>query len=566
MGYNCLLYVFTPVSLMCSNWYLTYTPQGHESRLNLDTEGDPSNRMYTRALPVPRQLLDLPQQWRQVLTPTIILFFVPLIFFFFLARCWSSRLSKKGRLHLPPCPPGLPILGNLQQVGALPHRSLWKLARRHGPVMMLRLGRVRTVVVSSAEAAREVLMTHDADCCNRPDTPGPRRLSYDHKDVTFGPYSKHWRDRRKLFVVEFLSKRRVQATWYAREAEMEKLISRLTSAEARPVSMEDHIFEYMNSIIGTVAFGNVYVTKQFTHKKHFHDAIDEAMRVRSSFFSAEDYFPNALGRLVDCVTGVALLREKVFREFDAFYETIIEQHLNPSCAKSGKNGSLIDVLIGLMKDHQGSLTFNRDHVKAILTNTFIAGISTGSVTMVWAMAELIRNPWILKKVQDEIRTMMVQPEDLPKLKYLKMVVMETLRLHPAVPLLVPRVTLRNIKISGYDVPAKTRLFLNTWAIGRDPTNWDNPEEFNPDRFEGKDVKFDGTHFEFLPFGAGRRMCPGMAMGLATIEFTLANLLYSFNWNLPEGATVEGMSMEEAEGLTVHKKTPLMLVPTRYKWQ
>ncbi|TVU31389.1 hypothetical protein EJB05_23073, partial [Eragrostis curvula] len=490
-------------------------------------------------LPVPMQLLDLPQQWQQVLTPTLILVLLPLIFYI-LARCWSSRPSKKGQLHLPPCPPGLPILGNLHQVGALPHRSLWKLARRHGPVMMLRLGRVPTVVVSSAEAAREVLRTHDADCCSRPDAPGPRRLSYDHKDVTFSPYSKHWRERRKLFVVEFLSKRRVQATWYAREAEMEKLISRLTSAERRPVSMEDHFFEYMDGIIGTVAFGNVYGTKQFTYKKHFHEAIDDAMRVRSSF-SAEDYFPNALGRLVDRLTGVALLREKVFQEFDAFYEKIIEQHLDPSCIKTRKNESLIDVLIGLMKDRQGSLTFSRDHVKAVLT------------------------------VQDEVRTAvskkeMVQPEDLPKLKYLKMVVMETLRLHPAVPLLVPRVTLRDIKISGYDVPAKTRLFLNAWAIGKDPTNWDNPEEFNPDRFEGKDINFDGTHFEFLPFGAGRRMCPGMAMGVATIEFTLANLLYNFNWNLPEGATIKGMSMEEAGGLTVHKKTPLMLVPTRYKWQ
>ncbi|KAK3129145.1 hypothetical protein QOZ80_6BG0472300 [Eleusine coracana subsp. coracana] len=437
--------------------------------------------------------------------------------------------------------------------------------------MMLQLGTVPTVVVSSAAAAREVLKTNDADCCSRPDTPGPRQLSYDHKDVAFSPYSDDWRERRKLFIVEFLSKRRIQTTWHARESEMDKLVRRLTIADGRPVSMEDHIFEYMDAIIGTVAFGNIYGTEQFTYKKHFHDAIDEAMRVRSSF-SAEDYFPNALGRLVDHLTGIALLRKRVFREFDAFFERIIQQHLDSSSSTKPKSkGSLIDVLIDLMKEHEGTIRFSRDHVKAMLTNTFIGGVDTGSVTMVWAMAELIRHPWVLKKLQDEIRSAVrtnerVRPEDLSKLTYLKMVVMETLRLHPALPLLVPRVNMRHIKISGYDVPTNTRLFVNAWAIGRDPANWHNPEEFYPDRFEGKDVNFSGTHFEFLPFGAGRRMCPGMAMGVATTEFTLANLLYNFNWALPEGVTREAMNMEQAGGLTVHKKTPLILVPTKYRGQ
>ena len=128
--------------------------------------------------------------------------------------------SRKDWIHLPPSPPGLPFLGNLHQMGALPHRSFRDLAQQHGPVMLLQLGRVPTVVVSSAEAAREVMQTQDADCCSRPDTAGPRRLSYDHKDVAFSPYSKQWRERRKLLVVEFLNTRRVQDAWYAREAEV----------------------------------------------------------------------------------------------------------------------------------------------------------------------------------------------------------------------------------------------------------------------------------------------------------------------------------------------------------
>uniref|UniRef100_A0A453QDA4 Uncharacterized protein n=1 Tax=Aegilops tauschii subsp. strangulata TaxID=200361 RepID=A0A453QDA4_AEGTS len=143
-----------------------------------------------------------------------------------LLTCRSSKAKAQG-YHL------LPILGNLHQMGDLPHRSLRELARRHGPVMMLRLGTVPTLVVSSADAARDVLKTHDADCCSRPDTPGPRRLSYQHKDVAFSPYSEFWRERRKLMVIEFLSKRRIRATWHAREAEVGKLVSGLASTSQR---------------------------------------------------------------------------------------------------------------------------------------------------------------------------------------------------------------------------------------------------------------------------------------------------------------------------------------------
>jgi len=194
------------------------------------------------------------------------------------------------------------------------------------------------------------------------------------------------------------------------------------------------------------------------------------------------------------------------------------------------------------------------------------------VTIIWAMAEVVRKPEVLKKVQEEVRAVVgskgrVQQDDVAKLRYLRAVVMETLRLHPALPLLVPRETMRRITVSGYDVPAKTRVLVNAWAIGRDPASWDDPEEFVPERFEGEEAAasfFNRAQFEFLPFGAGRRMCPGIDMGVATTEFTLANLLYCFDWELPEGVRVEDVNMEEAGGLTVHKKTPLLLVPTRYK--
>ncbi|KAL6642598.1 hypothetical protein ACP70R_020779 [Stipagrostis hirtigluma subsp. patula] len=512
-------------------------------------------------------LLDLSrvQQW----PTTLLLALLPLLSVLFLAAARWRRSGRRRRLRLPPGPASLPVLGHVHlMVGALPHRSLSELARRHGAVMMLRLGAVPAVVVSSAEAAREVLRTHDADCCSRPATPGPRRMSYNHRDVAFAPYSEYWREMRKLFVIELLSMRQVQATWYAREAQDRQAHRRSNQRRWDTGVPGGSYLRFMDGFIGTVALGNIYGTERFAYKKHFHHIIDDAMSVMDSF-SAEDYYPNVVGRLVDGLTGLVARREAVFKELDAFFDMIIDHHLDPSRTTPDHGPDIIDVLIGLMKKHQGTLDFTKDNIKGLLSNIFTGAVDTSSVIIVWAMSEMVRNRMTLKKAQDEVRAVVgnkerVQPDDMPKLKYLRMVVKETLRLHPPAPLLVPRETLQDTQICGYDVPAKTRIFVHVGAIGRDPTNWDDPDEFNPDRFEGKDVDFNGAHFEFLPFGSGRRACPGMAMGLATTEFTLANLLYCFNWELPEGVTAENMNMEEASGLTVRKKTPLMVVPTRNK--
>ncbi|CAD6207685.1 unnamed protein product [Miscanthus lutarioriparius] len=394
----------------------------------------------------------------------------------------------------------------------------WRAAT--GPSCFLRLGSVPTLVVSSAEVARGGDEGARRRLLQPPRHAGARRLSYDHKDVAFSPYGDYWREMRKLFVVEFLSARRVRAADYAREAEVDKLIGRLSSAGGKAVQLEDHIFGLMDGVIGTVAFGNIYGTEQFAHKKHFHDVLDEAMSAKAGF-STEDYYPNAAGRLVDRLTGAAARRERVFRDLDAFFDTIIDQHLvDPSSRATTPGGhgpDLIDVFVDLMEERRqrqaGSHHFTRDHIKGLLSNVFTASVDTSSVTMVWAMAELIRRPAMLRKAQEEVRTVVdgggrerVHPDDVSKLRYLKAVVKETLRLH-----------------------RRCRCCCRGRRCG-------TPEEFDPDRFDGDDgvVDFNGTHFELVPFGAGRRMCPGMAMGVATMEFTLANLLYCFDWELLEG--------------------------------
>lgn len=306
------------------------------------------------------------QQWQRQLqsTTTLALFILPLVALLLLCR---SKGSNSRRLRLPPGPWSLPLIGNLHQIGALPHQSLRALARRHGPVMMLRLGTVPTVVLSSPAAARDALKTHDADCSSRPPSAGPRVLSYGYKDIAFSPYSEYVRGMRKVFVFELLSMRRVQAARFAREAQVDKLIDELTRLGPSPVAIHEHIFATVDGIVGAFAWGETYAAEQF--KGEFIHVINESLALLSSF-SAEDFFPGIGGRFVDRLTGLLSRREKIFSKLDGFFEHVIDQYLDPTPGKPDDDGSckshLVQELIGLWREHGATKNITRDHVKAIL--------------------------------------------------------------------------------------------------------------------------------------------------------------------------------------------------------
>ncbi|TVT97632.1 hypothetical protein EJB05_57123, partial [Eragrostis curvula] len=262
------------------------------------------------------------------------------ILYLLVLALWRS--SKQCQRHHPPSPRGLPVIGNLHQLGALPHRSLHALARTHGPMMLLRLGRVPAVVVSTPELAREVMRTRDADCCSRPGSPGPRRLSYGLKNVAFAPYDDYWREMRKLFVVEMLRAKRVQSIWHARETQVDKMIGNLERAQGQPANLSEEIFAHVDAIIGMTAFGSV--------------------------FSAEDFFPNAAGRLVDRLTGMAARRERCFRDLDGFFQMVIDQHLDPARPRPPEQGGgdLVDALIAVWKEQRDGVAFDQDNIKGMI--------------------------------------------------------------------------------------------------------------------------------------------------------------------------------------------------------
>ncbi|EYU25266.1 hypothetical protein MIMGU_mgv11b017547mg [Erythranthe guttata] len=182
------------------------------------------------------------------------------------------------------------------------------------------------------------------------------------------------------------------------------------------------------------------------------------------------------------------------------------------------------------------------------------------------MAELMLHPTVMSKAHKELSDIVglnntVEESHIPKLKYLEAVVKETMRLHPAIPLLIPRSPSQSSTVGGYTIPRNTMVFINVRSIQRDPSIWDNPLEFKPERFlDGESGKCDfrGNHFHYLPFGSGRRICTGIPLAERMLTHLLASLLHSFDWEIPKGEST--LDMSEAFGIVLRKATPLVGIP------
>ncbi|PHT85206.1 Cytochrome [Capsicum annuum] len=266
---------------------------------------------------------------------------------------------------------------------------------------------------------------------------------------------------------------------------------------------------------------------------------------------------------IDKLTGLTDRLEKNFKNLDEFYEELIEQHLDPNKPKSIE-GDLLDILLQLKKEKSTSIDLTLEDIKAILMNVLLAGSDTSAAAIIWAMTTLIKNPKVMKKVQEEIRRSVgkkdgiLNEDDIQNLPYFKAVIKESFRLYPSVPLLIPRESMEKSTLEGYEIQTGTIIHVNAWAIARDPEIWENPEKFIPERFLNNNIDFKGQDFEFIPFGAGRRGCPGIALGVASMELASSNLLYAFDWELPRGMKKEDINTDAKRGLTTHKKNDLCL--------
>nr|X2EVV9.1 RecName: Full=Parthenolide synthase; Short=Tp2116; Short=TpPTS; AltName: Full=Cytochrome P450 71CA1 [Tanacetum parthenium]AHM24033.1 parthenolide synthase [Tanacetum parthenium] len=472
--------------------------------------------------------------------------------------------SSMAAFNLPPSPPKLPIIGNIHHVFSKNvNQTLWKLSKKYGPVMLIDTGAKSFLVVSSSQMAMEVLKTHQEILSTRPSNEGTKRLSYNFSDITFSPHGDHWRDMRKVFVNEFLGPKR--AGWFNQVLRMEikDVINNLSSNPLNTsINLNEMLLSLVYRVVCKFAFGKSYREEPFNGVT-LKEMLDESMVVLAG--SSADMFPT-FGWILDKLYGWNDRLEKCFGNLDGFFEMIINEHLQSASETSEDEKDFVHSLVELsLKDPQ----FTKDYIKALLLNVLLGAIDTTFTTIVWAMSEIVKNTQVMQKLQTEIRSCIGRKEevdatDLTNMAYLKMVIKETLRLHPPAPLLFPRECPSHCKIGGYDVFPGTCVVMNGWGIARDPNVWKEiPNEFYPERFENFNIDFLGNHCEMIPFGAGRRSCPGMKSATSTIEFTLVNLLYWFDWEVPSGMNNQDLDMEEDGFLVIQKKSPLFLIPIKH---
>ncbi|CAI9102002.1 OLC1v1000185C1 [Oldenlandia corymbosa var. corymbosa] len=484
---------------------------------------------------------------------------------------------KNGRVHRrppPPGPPGIPVIGNLHQFDhSAPHKYLYQLAQKYGPLLSLKLGSLPVVVVSTARMAEEVMKNHDLVFCSRPPMVGQLKLSYNGLDIALAPYNEKWREMRKICVLHLLSIKRVQSFRPVREDEVSRMIGKIRreAADHKITNLSATVMSYATTLICRVAFGKSY-NEEDHEGRRFSNLLRDAQNAFVGFYFT-DFFPK-IGWL-DHFTGRLSRLEKVFQELDSFYQELIDEHLDYANRPKSMDGDIIDLMLQLIQVNSSSSStssfqLTMDHIKAMLMDVLFGGTGTSASTIIWAMTALMKNPTMMKKLQNEINDFLekqqkttVDEDDVEKLPYLKAVVKETLRLYPPAPLLLPRYTVENCVLDGYEVHSSSIVYVNAWAVARDPEHWENPDEFLPERFlDGKvnnvDIDISGREFQFIPFGAGRRGCPGISMGLLTVELALANLLRTFDWELPPGMKKEGIDTDVVPGLTMLKKNDLRL--------
>ncbi|KAL6341763.1 hypothetical protein AAG906_038007 [Vitis piasezkii] len=454
---------------------------------------------------------------------SLLLEFAATTLLFFITRFFIRSLFPKPS-GSSPGPKGWPLLGALPLLGNMPHVALAKMAKRYGPVMFLKMGTNSMVVASTPEAARAFLKTLDINFSNRPPNAGATLLAYRAQDMVFADYGARWKLLRKLSNLHMLGGKALEDWSQVRAVELGHMLRAMLelSQRAEPVVVPEMLTFSMANMIGQVILSRRVFETKGSESNEFKDMVVELM-TSAGYFNIGDFIPSIAW--LD-IQGIQRGMKHLHRKFDRLLTKMMEEH----------------------------------------GNLFTAGTDTSSSVIEWSLAEMLKNPSILKRAHEEMdqvigRSRRLVESDLPKLPYLQAICKESFRKHPSTPLNLPRVSTQACEVNGYYIPKNTRLSVNIWAIGRDPDVWESPEEFRPERFlSGRNEKIDprGNDFELIPFGAGRRICAGTRMGIVLVEYILGTLVHSFDWKMPDGVEI---NMDEAFGLALQKAVSLSAMVT-----
>ncbi|XP_050205893.1 cytochrome P450 81Q32-like [Mercurialis annua] len=464
--------------------------------------------------------------------------------------------SKTSHKNLPPSPPALPFIGHLHLPKPPMHRTLSTLSQKYGPIFLLRFGSRPVVVISSPSAVAECFGKNDIILANRPKSLVGKYIGYNNSTMTQSSYGDHWRNLRRIGSTEIFSTHRLNMFLSIRQDEIKRLLFKLSShgsvqdftkVELRPM-FKDLTFNIIVRMISGKRFHGEDVSDE-EQAKEFREMISEV----TSYLGASnprDFFP-----ILNWVDGGMFKRKmkRLARKIDGFLQKLVDEHRTRKENLESGN-TLIDHLLASQESEPEYYT--DEIIKSIMVNLMFAGTDTSAVALEWAMTNLLNHPNTLKTLKEEIdnqiehQDCLLDEPHLSKLPYLRKIILETLRLYPVTPLLVPHVASQDCIIGGYDVPRDAMVLVNAWAIHRDPTLWDDALSFKPERFDDG----EGESFKLLPFGLGRRSCPGAGLANRVIGLTLGSLVQCFEW---KRVGEEKVDIKEGRGLTLPKAEPLV---------
>nr|AMO03310.1 geraniol 10-hydroxylase 1 [Primula forbesii] len=495
--------------------------------------------------------------------PSLVLYLLITLPFIF--SIWSLIKRTKTKQNLPPGPWPLPLIGNLLKLGDQPHKSLTKLAKIHGPIIALKLGQVTTIVISSSIIAKEALQKQDLAFSSRS---VPNALhAHDHYrySIVWLPVSDRWRSLRKIFNSVISANNRLDSNQYLRRKKVDELLVYASKCceKGEAVDVGRAAFTTSLNILSNTVFSLDLADPSEESSRQFKDLIWNIME-EAGKPNAVDYFP--ILSKVD-LQGIRRRMTVHFGKVLELFGTLIDERLESR--RSHKINGENDVLDALLNISEGNNEeIDRTHIERLFVDLFAAGTDTTSSTIEWAMAEVLHDPNILEKAKMELEKTIgkgkkVEESDVARLPYLQAIMKETMRKHPPVPFLIPRKVDTDVEISGYKIPKGSQVLVNVWAIGRDPSLWDSPTLFKPERFLGSEIDVKGRDFELIPFGAGRRICPGLALAVRIVPVVVGSLLNSFDWKFEGGILPKELDMDEKFGITLQRANPLRVVPFRF---
>ncbi|KGN59422.1 cytochrome P450 98A2 [Cucumis sativus] len=484
----------------------------------------------------------------------------------FLLLLLLYKIYNRLRFNLPPGPRPLPVVGNLYDVKPVRFRCYTDWAKQYGPIISVWFGSTLNVVVSNTELAREVLKEHDQSLADRHRSRSAAKFSRDGKDLIWADYGPHYVKVRKVCTIELFSPKRLESLRPIREDEVSAMVEDVFNNCTNPEKYGKSL--RLREFLGAVSFNNITrlaFGKRFVNSDgvldeqglEFKAIVANGLKLGASLAMAEH---------IPWLRWMFPLEEEAFAKHgarrDRLTRAIMDEHTTARTLSGNVQNHFVDALLTLKDKYD----LSEDTIIGLLWDMITAGMDTTAISVEWAMAEIVRSPRVQKKVQEELDKVIgvkriMTENDFSNLPYLQCVVKEAMRLHPPTPLMLPHRSNANVKIGGYDIPKGSNVHVNVWAVARDPAVWKNPEEFRPERFLEEDIDMKGHDLRLLPFGAGRRVCPGAQLGINLVTSMLGHLLHHFEWTVGPEKKKEEIDMSESPGLVSYMKTPLEAVAT-----